>query len=449
MRKEAQKLFNIFKGKELYLVGGYVRDSILGIESDDLDFATNLLPDEIIQVLESNNLKYWIVGKAFGTISTQVDGLKIELTTYRVNEKYTKDNRHPRVEFGKHLKDDLARRDFTINALALDNRGNIVDPFNGLRDLKEHLLRTPLEPNKTFSDDPLRMIRAIRFISKFGFKIEQATLDGIISNAHKILGLSVERIKTEMDKLLVGEYVDVALQLLIETRLVNYYLPELLTLLNMKQNKKYHHKNVWEHTKLVVKNIPKDYLLKWSALLHDIAKPYTKTIVDNEIHFYNHEDLGAKLSESILRRLRFSNNEIKEITTLIANHMRPNSYTRRWADRAVRKLKNDLGEELVYKLIELSRADITSQHPDKVNVALRRLDSLIERLRQPEMKAEPKPPINGNQIMEVLGVEQGRIVGQLLKVLREAIENGLLPGQSDDDSIYYEYLKNYLAEISR
>lgn len=442
MRKEAKKLFEIFEGKEIYLVGGYVRDSVLGISNDDLDFATKLLPDEIIAILKSNHLKCWEIGKAFGTISTMIDGLKIEITTYRVNEKYEKNNRHPRVEFGKTLKEDLMRRDFTINALAMDRIGTIIDPLNIFKDLREHVIRTPLEPDKTFSDDPLRMIRAVRFVSTLGFSIDSTTLTGIFNNAHKILGLAVERIKVEMDKLLLGDYVDLALSKLVETKLINYYLPEIINLLNIEQNKDYHHKDIWKHTKSVVKNSPKDIIVRWAALLHDIAKPYTKSIDQGEVHFYNHEDFGAKLSEYILMRLKFSNKEIKDIVSLIKNHMRPNLYSPKWADKAVRKLRKDMGDSLINKLLALSRADITSQRPDRIDLAMKRLDDLEGRLNEPEIKEDFVLPVNGHEIMEALGIQSGPLVGRLKSQLSEAIESGGLPRISGEKWLYLNFVQH-------
>lgn len=440
MRLEAKKLFKAFEGIEIYLVGGYVRDYLLDLESDDLDFATLLSPDDIIEVLERNHLKHWEIGKAFGTITTQIDKLKIEITTYRVDEKYTKNNRHPRVKFGKKLKDDLARRDFTINALAMDRKENILDFFHGRAALENRILQTPLDPNKTFSDDPLRMIRAIRFVSKLGMQIEGQTLFGMLSNAHRVSFLSTERIKTEMDKLLTGKYITEALDLLVETRIINYYLPEITSLVNITQPKEYHHKDVWEHTKSVVKNTPQDKILRWAALLHDIAKPYTRDIVKGNIHFYQHEDLGAKLVEYILKRLKFSNVEIKEITTLIANHMRPNLYTKEWSDKAVRRLKNDLGD-LMPKLMQLSKADITSHRPDRVDEALNRLNELKQRLAQPEFEEKLKSPVSGNWIMKILSLRPSSLIGELKNELIRAIEDGELP---KEDGSYEAHLRQYL-----
>lgn len=444
MRIEAKKIFEVFKDKEIYLVGGYVRDSLLGLDSDDLDFTTPLLPDEIIEVLEENKLKYWETGKAFGTITTQIDKLKIEITTYRVDEAYMKDNRHPRVKFGMRLKDDLKRRDFTINALAMDRTGFIIDFYNGVVDLHNRFLRTPLDPNKTFSDDPLRMIRAIRFVSKFGMSIEAETLLGILANSYRVLFISAERIKIEMDKLLIGEYITEALDLLVKTRIINYYLPEITNLINIIQHKEYHHKDVWEHTKSVIKDTPKNIILRWTALLHDIAKPYTKEIIEGSIHFYQHEELGAKLSEYILRRLKFSNEEIRQITTLIKNHMRPNLYTEKWSDKAVRRLKSDLGG-LMPKLLRLSKADITSHRPDRVTDALNRLDQLEQRLAQPEFKEEIKYPVSGHWIMTTLEIPQGKLIGELKQELLRAVEEEELPKASvGNHEVYAEYLRRYL-----
>lgn len=446
MKPEAQKIFEIFKGKEIYLVGGYVRDFLLNRKSEDIDFATPLLPEQIIEILESNGLKFWETGRAFGTISTQIDKLKVEITTYRVDETYTKDNRHPRVKFGTSLKDDLKRRDFTINALAMDRNGKIIDYFKGKRDLKNKTIKTPLEPDTIFSDDPLRMIRAIRFVSQLDFKLNRKTYNSIKKNSYKILSLASERIKPEIEKLLMGDSVEKGLDFLLKTKILTYYIPEL-TLLKIRQNPKYHHKDVWNHTLLVIKNCPQDIILKWTALFHDIAKPFVKEIIDKEIHFYRHEELGAKIVEGILKRLKFSNKEINIITQLIANHMRVNLYTPEWSNKAIRKLKTDLGDNL-NNLIELSIADCTSSKKEKIENIIKRIDDLKERLNTLTIKEEIPLPLNGHDIIENLEVTQGKIVGQLKEALKKALEEGILPLNANK-MIYVNYLKDYLININK
>lgn len=446
MNPEIQKIFEIFKNNEIYLVGGYVRDYLLNRKSDDVDFTTPLLPEQVIDILKENNLKYWEIGKTFGTISTQINKKKIEITTYRIDEKYEKNNRKPRVKFGKSLKDDLKRRDFTINTLAMDKDGKIIDYFNGQDDLINKILRTPLDSNSTFSDDPLRMFRAIRFASQLGFGIDVVTYTSIKENAYKILNVAVERIKPEMEKLLLGKSVIEGLNLLLGSKLLNFYIPELTVLTNIKQNPNYHHKDVWNHTVLVVKNCPKDILLKWTALFHDIAKPYVKNIINNEIHFYNHEHLGGKITEGILKRLKFSNKEIETIITLIKNHMRINLYTSDWTTKAIRKLKSDLGENLE-KLIKLSIADCTSSKKERQEDVKAKINHLQKRLETPIIKQDYPLPLTGHDIIENLDITQGKIVGQLKEALKTAIDNGLLPIKHYNKKIYINYLKEYLNNI--
>ena len=438
-----KEVFEIFEDHEIYVVGGAVRDTILNRDITDIDFATNLLPDEVEELAKKKGYRTLPVGKHFGTIIIVLKENKseeVQITTYRRKEKYGENDRHPTVEYGRIIEEDLQRRDFTINAMAVNNE-KFADPFNGKQDLEAGILRTPQPSGKTFKDDPLRMLRAVRFVSKYNFKIDEATYKGIVNNANRILSISIERVKMELDKLLEGDFVATALQLLLDTRLINYILPELTILPEIEQDEEYHHKDVWEHTKLVVQQAPKS--IRWAALLHDIAKPYTTVIDRNGIHFYHHEEVGAKLANSIFYRLRFSNHEKDKMVFIIKNHMRPNLYNNHWSSKAVRKFRKEMGKYLE-DIIAMSKADITSQHPGRVQSALELLDNLKERCLE-----EPAPvtvcPISGDVIMKEFNLEPGKLIGELKDKVIEAIDNERLPidGQKD---VYLNFVRKILND---
>lgn len=438
-----KEVFQIFEDKEIFVVGGAVRDTLLNKEISDIDFATNLLPDEIKAIAVEKGYRTIPVGEAFGTVVIMVQGQEVQVTTYRKQEKYAENSRFPEVAYGQEIEEDLQRRDFTINAMAINNK-KFADPFKGKADLDARILRTPQHSNKTFRDDPLRMIRAVRFLSKYGFKIDPQTLKGIKNNAHRVLYLSAERIKMEYDKLLLGDYVDEALQILLDTHLLHFTIPEATVMDNIQQNPEYHHKNVWEHVKGVVANCPKDKTLRWVGLLHDIGKPYTKTESNKSVHFFNHEDLGTNISVGILHRLKFSAKERNKILFLVKNHMRPNLYNKNWSDKAIRKFKVEMGEYL-YDLISFSKADITSQRPERVEKAKENLEHLKTRCSA-EPSLEPKCPISGIALMERFNLQQGKTVGLLKdKILEAYIDD---PTQFKTEEDYYKFAEKILNDLS-
>lgn len=436
------KIFELFKknNKELFLVGGCVRDQILNIETNDYDFATNATPQEIIAILKEANYKPYTIGVAFGTISIIDNGQKAEITTYRRNESYTKNNRHPRVEFGKSIEEDLARRDFTCNALALSDKNEIVDPYNGVLHISQKLLETPIEAEKSFSDDPLRLLRAVRFKNKFNFQYSEQVKQSLYKQAHKILVLSKERIVDEMNKILMLDNVDIALNDLFEYRLINYFIPELVALKNIEQNKEYHSKDALNHTINVVKNTPKDLVLRYSALFHDLGKMATFSVVNNKIHFYNHEEISNLMTQSILYRLKFSNKMIEDITYLVGNHMRCNLYSPDWSDSAIRRFINDTGD-YCDKLITISEADITSHNPITVQKHLDDLNDLKRRIEEFKNFKEIKSPLNGKIIMQEFNLEPCRKIKEIKELLINALIEGKIK-ENESQEFYITYIKN-------
>jgi len=408
-------------GKKLYLVGGTVRDALLGQFHEDLDFATDAVPDEIIQAVKPWADNLWLIGVKFGTVGLTKGHLKIEITTLR-SEVYLDKTRHPRVTFGTDIYFDLSRRDFTVNAMALElPQGRLIDPFNGQADLVKRVLRTPISPEQSFLDDPLRMMRAIRFVSTMGMHLSPEVEEAITTYKGELARVSMERIRDEFSKMLVGREPAKALRLLLNTSLGDEFLPELSNL-KITQDPEHHHKDVLEHTLTVVERTGPDLSLRLAALFHDIGKPETKDIVEGKVTFYNHDAIGARIAKKRLRAMRYPKAVIEEATTLIYLHMRVYTYRMGWTDRAVRRYIKDAGE-LRDKLNALIRADCTTKNPRKKRQSLQVLDELEERiieLEEAEETAKIRPPIDGHEIMEYLGIQPGPLVGEILHVLLEA-----------------------------
>ncbi len=445
MEKDIFKnIYEIFKKEkgEIFLVGGSVRDMLLNKELTDLDFATSFHPQKTREILNKNKIKNFPVGLAFGTVGAIVNGKEIHITTYRKKETYRPRNRKPAVEFGKNLEEDLKRRDFSINALAISPEGKIIDLYNGAQDLSGKLIRAPLDPDESFEDDPLRILRAFRFQSQLGFKIENATYKAIERNAFRIMYISEERIQAEMNKLLLGDFVVKALTDMMDAKVLNFFIPELYPLKNLHQESDHHHKDVWLHTLKVVENTTKDETLRWATLLHDIAKPYVKAEEKDEIHFYRHEELGSKMAYSILSRLKFPKEMKEDISFLISKHMRANLYTREWTDSAVRRFIREMGPRLDRVLI-LSRCDITSYRKDKVRAKIKMLDELGERIKSLTSVKELKCPISGNDIMKHFNLPQGHLIGEIKDFIMNEIIEGRLP-QDADKEIYFEATSKFL-----
>ncbi len=444
--KKIYEIFNKEKG-EIFLVGGSVRDMLMGKKLNDLDFATSFLPQKTKEILNKNKIKNFPVGLDFGTVGAVIDGKEIHITTYRKKETYHSRNRKPTVEFGNSLEEDLKRRDFTINALAISPEGKIIDLYNGSKNLSEKLICTPSNPDESFEDDPLRILRAFRFQSQLGFKIENSTYKAIERNAFRIMYISEERIQAEMNKLLLGDFVIKALTDMMDATVLNFFIPELYPLKNLHQESDHHHKDVWIHTLKVIENTPKEEILRWAALLHDIAKPYVKKEEKEEIHFYRHEELGSKMAYCILSRLKFPKIWREDISFLILKHMRANLYIKEWTDSAIRRFIREIGNR-TDKVLTLSRSDITSYRKEKVKEKIKLLDELGERINALNSVKELKCPISGNDIMKNFNLPPGPMIGKIKdSVMQEMIE-GRLPPDADKD-VYFKFASKLLENIKK
>jgi poly(A) polymerase len=407
---------------ELHLVGGWVRDAVLGREQGkEIDFATDAKPAEVIRILQGWADARKLVGIRYGTVGARKGHFDLEITTFR-EEVYKEDSRHPEVTFAREIEADLSRRDFTINAMAVRlPDGELIDPFRGLYDLAHGKLRTPLEPEISFGDDPLRMLRAARFVSSLGVKALPEVIQAIARMHERLRIVSPERIQTELSKLLQGKHVDRALRLIVETGLADVFLPELPAL-RLEQDPVHRHKDVFTHTLAVVKQCEQGNLvLRLSALLHDIGKPKTREITPEGVQFHHHEMVGARMAEERLRALRYPERIIQDVKKLVELHLRFHTYGAGWTDGAVRRYVRDAGP-LLDELNHLTRADCTTQNPKKAEMFRRLQDELeqrIARLAEQENLAAIRPPLDGHQIMERLGIDPGPLVGEAREFLLE------------------------------
>ena len=429
---EARPLADRFvaAGHRLYLVGGSVRDAILGRSLDglDLDFTTDARPDDIEAVVGGWADSVWTQGKRFGTIGLARGGRRYEITTHR-SEAYDPDSRKPAVEFADAVEADLARRDFTVNAMALSLPGaELVDPFGGVTDLAAARLRTPLGPEESFGDDPLRMLRAARFIAGYGLKPDEALVEAVVSLRSRLEIVSAERVRDELDKLLVVDNPAEGLWFIVRTGLAEEFLPELPALA-LEQDPIHRHKDVLAHTIAVVEKTGRDKVLRLAALLHDIGKPKTRSFGPGGVTFHHHEVVGARMAEERMRALRYPADEIAEVRRLVELHLRFHGYSEEWTDSAVRRYARDAGP-LLDRLNELTRCDCTTRNQARARALARRMDKLVERvavLREQEELSALRPDLDGNQVMERLGLRPGRDVGQALEFLLELrIEEGAL-----------------------
>ena len=422
-------------GHELALVGGPVRDAFLGRTSPlaDLDFTTSAEPTQIKRLLDGWAENSWDTGIAFGTISASKDKRQIEITTYR-SENYNPDSRKPDVEFGSELAADLGRRDFTVNAMALILPTlEFVDLFEGLKDLEKKILRTPFTPVQSFSDDPLRMLRAARFASQLQFSIAADVIDAMREMASRLDIVSAERIREELIKIVMSNHPRVGLTVMVETGLAEYVLPEL-PLLQLEEDEHHHHKDVYEHTLKVLEQaidlenghepqLPGDLILRMAALLHDIGKPKTRKFEsDGRVSFHHHEAVGARMTKKRMKSLRFSNEQIDAVSQLVELHLRFHGYgTGEWSDSAVRRYVRDAGP-LLSRLHKLTRADSTTRNKRRAEALQMAYDGLEQRiadLQEQEELDSIRPDLNGAQIMEILGIGPGREVGEAYKFLLE------------------------------
>ncbi|PMR59956.1 CCA tRNA nucleotidyltransferase [Verrucosispora sp. ts21] len=434
-------------GHELHLVGGSVRDALLGRLGEDLDFCTDAHPDQTLGIVRGWAEAIWETGREFGTIGCQRDGLRLEITTFRA-ESYDQVSRNPVVEYGTNLTEDLRRRDFTINAMAVslpDHR--FTDPYSGLADLAAKVVRTPGTPAESFGDDPLRMLRAARFAAQLRFAVHPDVYAAMTRMAADLDRITAERIRDEFTKLLCAADPITGLRLLVDTGLAERFLPEL-TGLKLEIDEHAQHKDVYEHTLTVVRNAISyeqdgpDFILRMAALMHDVGKPATKAVgSDGRVSFHHHEVVGARLTKARMKALRYPKDITTKVTALVALHLRFYGYGRgEWTDSAVRRYVTDAGD-LLSRLHKLTRSDCTTRNRRKAAQLAADYDALEERIARiaaEEDLARVRPDLDGNAIMELLGVPPGPIVGQAWKYLKDLrLERGPL----DRDTAEAELLR--------
>ena len=477
-------------GHELYLVGGVVRKALLrGSDTDtateaqinlqDVDAATDAHPARIKALLRPHAENLWTVGERFGTIAATIGEYEVQITTYRTDQ-YTQGSRHPEVRFGDNLREDLARRDFTINAVAADAlSGEIVDPFEGRKDLEKGVIRAVGDPLERMREDPLRMLRAIRFETTLSkpeqpFAMMQDLEEAIRNNAGWLESISAERKREEFEKILVSENVASGLRTLVRLGLMPYVVPEFMETVDVEQEAEFHHKDVFEHTLIVVSNVEADPILRKAAFFHDIGKPRTLVYehrctycgakstrksaeegecercggrtIPRKIHFYGHENLGAGIARRAMQRLAYPKDDVDAVAHLVANHMRPYGYATSkdpWSDSAVRRFIRDTylargDRELanVDMLLRLARADITGSAPRRRHIAeesWRSLRSRVDEARAEDAVEKLQSPLSGNDLMEQFGLGPGRWIKGLKDYLQNEVVEGRL-GKDDRES---------------
>jgi poly(A) polymerase len=417
-------------GFTLALVGGPVRDAILGRLGNDLDFTTNARPDETKSIIKKDADSLWETGREFGTIAAQFGDVTVEITTYR-SEKYETESRNPEVNFGDNIDGDLLRRDFTVNAMALElttTPPTFIDNYDGVNDLARKVLRTPGTPENSFSDDPLRMMRAARFAAQLGFDVDPAIINAIKEMAGRIEIISAERVRDEFVKLIMSENPRIGIALLVDTGLADYVLPEIPKL-KLEIDEHHHHKDVYEHTlKVLEQSISLEerlggpnLVIRLAALLHDIGKPKTRELIPGGgVSFHHHEVVGARMAKERLKTLRFSNDVVDDVSSLVFLHLRFHGYgTGEWTDSAVRRYIRDAEHQLNH-LHVLTRADCTTRNQRKAESLAKTYDSLEERilkLMEEEELEKIRPDLDGLEIMAILGISPSPIVGRAYQYL--------------------------------
>ncbi|MEV6309660.1 CCA tRNA nucleotidyltransferase [Streptomyces sp. NPDC051840] len=421
-------------GFDLALVGGSVRDALLGRLGNDLDFTTDARPEDVLKIVRPWADSVWEVGIAFGTVGSQKDGYQIEVTTYR-SEAYDRTSRKPEVSYGDSIEEDLVRRDFTVNAMAVAlPQIEFIDPHGGRDDLAQRVLRTPGTPEESFSDDPLRMLRAARFAAQLDFEVAPDVVKAMTDMAGRIEIVSAERVREELNKLLLSDHPRKGLGLLVDTGLADRVLPELPAL-RLERDEHHRHKDVYEHSLTVLEQAidleqdGPDLVLRLAALLHDVGKPRTRRFEkDGRVSFHHHEVVGAKMARKRMAELKYSNEMIKDVSKLVELHLRFHGYgDGEWTDSAVRRYVRDAGP-LLDRLHKLTRSDCTTRNKRKANALSRTYDSLEERIAQLQEQEELdaiRPDLDGNEIMQILGVGPGPVIGRAYAFLLELrLENG-------------------------
>jgi len=428
------------KGYTLALVGGPVRDAILGRLGNDLDFTTNAKPEESKKILHGWAEHVWDTGIAFGTVAGKLGDTTVEVTTYR-SDVYEKDSRKPDVSYGENIEGDLSRRDFRVNSMALELTGAtpvFIDPFDGLSDLTKRILQTPGRPEDSFSDDPLRMLRAARFASQLDFEIAPNVLAAMKEMAPRLSIISAERIRDELSKILMSQNPRLGITILVDTTLADIVLPEIPKL-RLEVDEHHHHKDVYEHSITVLEQAIEhedrlggpNLVIRLAALLHDIGKPKTRNLIEGGgVSFHHHEVVGARLAKKRLQELRFDGHTVEAVETLIALHLRFHGYgDGDWSDSAVRRYVRDAGELLTH-LHVLTRADCTTRNKAKaarLAATYESLEARIAVLMEQEELSKIRPDLDGAQVMEILNLKPSRAVGQAMDFLMELrLERGQL-----------------------
>ena len=416
-------------GHDLYLVGGSVRDALMGRLGHDLDFTTDARPDDTEAILRQHTHATWDIGRAFGTIGAQIDDWVVEVTTYRA-DAYHPDSRKPEIVYGETLKDDLIRRDFTVNAMALHAATRTFsDPYAGLTDIVSGTLRTPFPPERSFSDDPLRMMRAARFTSQLGFTVTNEVRAAMTDMASRIEIISAERVRDELSKTLLTDHPREGLDLLVTTRIADYVLPELPAL-RLERDEHHRHKDVYEHSLTVLdqsidlekrRGHDPDLTGRLAALLHDIGKPSTRKFEPGgKVSFHHHDIVGAKMARKRLKALIYPSQVVKEVSKLVELHLRFHGYgDQGWTDSAVRRYVRDAGDQLE-RLHILTRSDCTTRNrrkAERLEFAYDDLEARIANLTAKEELAAIRPDLDGQQIMAILGIKPGPEVGKAYKFL--------------------------------
>lgn len=419
------------EGEELFLVGGSVRDVLLDRQNNDMDFTTAARPEAIERIGSEWAHSSYLAGKAFGTIGLVRNELVHEITTFR-SEVYRDDSRKPRVTFSDSLGEDLSRRDFTVNAMAMripleaGQQPEMIDPYGGLADLSTGLLRTPLDPEVSFGDDPLRMLRLFRFMSTLGFTADEQALSAVARMRDRLSIVSAERISAEFNKLMTGPNVAEGLEALVESGLAEEFVPELPALA-VEQDPIHRHKDVLAHTIAVVAKTSPRLRLRLAALFHDIGKPATREYGAGGVSFHHHEVVGARMTRKRMKAMRYPKDLTDDTGQLVFLHMRPHTYKMGWTDSAVRRYVRDAGP-LLEDLNELVRSDVTTRNKRRARAISNRIDELEERiavLSEQEELDKLRPPIDGNDVMTYLGIEPSRTVGDIMDMLLERrIEDG-------------------------
>ena len=416
--KLIQRLAQAFSDRQLFLVGGCLRDQLLGRPISDLDLGTDARPDEIRQRVESWADAVWMVGEKFGTVGLEKDGTKAEITTFRA-ETYDGVSRKPEVAFGSDVRADLSRRDFTINAMGRNvHTDELLDPFYGQSDLEACIVRFVGDPAARIGEDPLRMLRAVRFCAQLGFELDPEAAAAIGQAAGELRRISWERIRDELDGILLSPHPDEGLRLTIDLGLAHHFLREVLNL-HLPEPSRHHLKDVLEHTLDTVSCLAPEKVLRYAALLHDIAKPETFSSDESGVHFYRHEHIGAERAREILSRLRHPAAFIEQVVGLVRHHLRIPYYSSEWSDAAVRRLMFDLGDQLE-AAIALAEADVRASDPLDYPDFEHQLQELRARIREVGEAAElarMKPLLNGDEVMELLGIGPGPQVGEVLNFL--------------------------------